>query len=134
MRTGRNVVYKLGQKVREDPDRPGLVRLTNIYLTESEFDFLAQLEAAAMVKVRRHWPVGAVTLSVDAFSGSLSGLVLAELELPLGATDPTPPPGAVADVTEDYRFSGGHLALLDPVEARALLEDVARMTDTTVDP
>jgi len=134
IRTGQSVVYKLGQKVREDPDRPSLVRLTNIYLTESEFDFMAQLEAAAVVKTRRHWPVGAVTLSVDEFSGSLSGLVLAELELPLRATDPKPPPGAVANVTEDDRFSGGHLAQLNPVEARELLEEVARMTGMTADP
>ena len=134
MRTGRSVVYKLGQKVREDPDRPGLVRLTNMYLTEPEFDFMAQLEAAVLVKTRRHWPVGGATLSVDEFSGSLYGLVLAELELPLAATDPKPPPGAVADVTEDDRFSGGHLALLNPAEARELLEEVVRMTGTTANP
>ena len=128
MRTSRRVVYKLGQKVREDPDRPGLVHLTNIYLTEPEYDLMAQLEAAVLVKTRRHWPVGAVTLSVDEFSGSLYGLVLAELELPLEAPDPTPPPGAVADVTEDDRFSGGCLALMNPAEASELLEEVAGMT------
>ena len=64
----------------------------------------------------------------------LYGLVLAELELSSGATDPEPPPGAVADVTEDDRFSGGNLALLNPAEARELLEEVARMTGTTANP
>ena len=134
MQTASTVVYKLGQKVRDDPARPFLVHLTNMYLTEPEFDFMAQLEAAVLVKTRRHWPVGGVTFSVDEFSGSLNGLVLAELELSLEVTDPEPPPGAVADVTEDDRFSGGHLALLNPAEARELLEEVARMRGRTANP
>jgi hypothetical protein len=128
LRTGQSIVYKLGQKVRDDPDRPGLVRLTNMYLTEPEFEFMEQLEAAVLVKTRRHWTVGGATLSVDHFRGSLHGLVLAELELPLEATSPKPPPSAIADVTEDDRFSGGHLALLNPTEAGDLLEEVAGMT------
>jgi CYTH domain-containing protein len=134
MRFGLTIVYKLGQKVRDDPDRPGLVRLTNMYLTEPEFEFMAQLEGAVLVKTRRHWTVGDATLSVDEFSGSLHGLVLAELELPLEAADPKPPPSAVANVTEDDRFSGGQLALLSPTEARELLEVVAGMTGLSASP
>jgi CYTH domain-containing protein len=127
-------VYKLGQKVRDDPDRPGLIRLTNMYLTEPEFELMAQLEAAVLVKTRRHWTAGGVTLSVDQFGGSLQGLVLAELEVLLEATDPEPPASAVADVAEDDRFSGGQLALLNPTEAKELLEGVAGMTELPASP
>jgi CYTH domain-containing protein len=128
MRTGSTVVYKLGQKVRHDPHRPSYAHLTNMYLTETEFEFMEQLEGTELIKTRWQWIVGDTTLSVDQFAGSLDGLVLAELELALDDTALRPPPLAVADVTEDDRFSGGRLAILNPAEASVLLEAVARMT------
>ena len=33
MQTEAGAVYKLGQKVRPDPDTPGVVKLTNMYLS-----------------------------------------------------------------------------------------------------
>jgi hypothetical protein len=134
MRTGSTVVYKLGQKVRHDPDRPSLVHMTNMYLTEPEFEFMGQLEGAVSVKTRWHWTVDGTMLSVDQFGGSLNGLVLAERELSLEETASDPPPLAVADVTEDDRFSGGRLALLNPTEAKGLLESVTRMTGLPANP
>jgi CYTH domain-containing protein len=134
MRNGSTVVYKLGQKVRHDPDRPSLVQMTNMYLTEPEFELMTQLEGAVLVKTRSHWTLGDTTLSVDQFGGSLEGLVLAELELTTEDADPSPPPLAVADVTEDDRFSGGRLALVTPREAKDLLKVVAGMTELPTSP
>ena len=77
-----------------------------MYLTETEFEFIGQLEGAVLLKVRWHWTVGNTTISVDQFGGSLNGLVLAERELSPEETVSHRPPLAVADVTEDDRFSG----------------------------
>lgn len=121
---GAGAAYKLGQKVRADPDSPERVSLTNMYLSEHEFDLLRQLEGATLHKTRWHWLIGAHTLSVDRFEGNLEGLILAEVEL---RDDDAllPAPGlAIADVTDEDRFSGGRLAQLSLDEAAALLASV----------
>ena len=129
-RNGSTVVHKLGQKVRHDPLRPSLVQLTNIYLTEQEFTHLGQLKGGEVLsKTRWRWPVGGVVFSVDEFGAPLQGLVLAEIELDLGVPGPPLPPLAVADVTEDDRFSGGRLASMTTSKADELMASVARMMD-----
>jgi CYTH domain-containing protein len=129
-RDGSTVVHKLGQKVRHDPFRPSLVQLTNMYLTEQEFTQLARLKGGhVLTKTRWRWTVGAVVFSVDEFGAPLQGLVLAEIELDLGVPSPPRPPLAVADVTEDDRFSGGRLASLTSSKADGLMASVARLTD-----
>jgi CYTH domain-containing protein len=70
-----------------------------------------------------------MTTSVDVFSGRFGGLVLAEIELATDADEVAPPPLAIADVTQDDRFSGGSLALMTPSEAQDLMNDVAKMSD-----
>lgn len=127
MRAGADTAYKLGQKVRVDAGSPERVALTNLYLTLEEFELLAQLEAAPLHKVRHWWPVGGRELGVDEFRGSLEGLVLAEVELRADEALLPAPPLAVADVTQDDRFSGGRLARLSPEGAAALLADVAAL-------
>ena len=116
----REVIWKLGQKVRVTADSPDVVKLTNIYLTEHEYEVLLTLEGARLVKTRRHLAWARRVLSVDVFHGHLEGLVLAETELgpdeaPLGLPD-----GAIADVTQDDRFSGGALSWLPVDDARRL--------------
>ncbi len=105
-----------------------------MYLSEPEFEFMKQLEGSELIKTRWQWTVGDATLSVDQFTSSLDGLVLAELELTLEDTALHHPPLAVADVTEDDRFSGGRLAFLNPPEANVLLKSVARMTGLRANP
>jgi CYTH domain-containing protein len=127
MRTGAGTVYKLGQKVRAAPDSPARVSLTNMYLSEHEFELLGQLGGATLHKTRWQWPTGNHLLSVDVFGDDLHGLILAEVELrdhhPL-----LPAPGlAVVDVTHEDRFSGGCLAQLSNEEAAALLASVAEL-------
>jgi CYTH domain-containing protein len=133
MRTRSTVVYKLGQKVRPNADRPSLVQMTNMYLTQPEFELLAHLEGAELCKTRWHWDLDGVLLTVDQFRGSLDGLVLAELELALEDARHPLPPFAIAEVTEDDRFSGGRLAWLDDSEAAELLAMVSNMTDLPTD-
>jgi CYTH domain-containing protein len=124
MRSGSTLVYKLAQKVRHNPASPSLISLTNMYLTEAEFDSLGLLNGAELIKTRWQLVVGDTTVSIDQFGSSLDGLVLAEVELDPDVTL-EPPPLAVIDVTEDDRFSGGRLALLNPIEAKELLSSVA---------
>jgi CYTH domain-containing protein len=133
MRTRSTVVYKLGQKVRPDADRPSLVQMTNMYLSEPEFELLGHLEGAELCKTRWRWNVDDVLLSVDEFRGSLEGLVLAELELASDDVRHPLPPCAIADVSDDDRFSGGRLAWLDDSEAAELLATVSKMTALPTD-
>ena len=100
---------KLTQKV--PAPRPGPVRglITNFYLSPAEYDLLATLPGAELVKTRLFFP----PYAVDVFGPPLRGLVLAEVELPSDADLAAcpAPPGSVADVTADDRFTGGRLAV-----------------------
>jgi CYTH domain-containing protein len=101
--------FKFTQKLPSG--RPGHVRglITNTYLSAAEYDLLAGLPAAVLAKTRISVP----PLSVDVFDAPLHGLVLAEAEF--GTDDAAllfpVPSAAVAEVTDDPRFSGGSLAL-----------------------
>ncbi|MER6125824.1 hypothetical protein ABT173_24990 [Streptomyces sp. NPDC001795] len=98
---------KLTQKV--PVPLPGAVQglITNICLSPSEYDLLASLPAAELSKRRFSVP----PLGVDVFDGPLQGLVLAEAEFTTDeeAQSFVPPPECVAEVTDDARFTGGHL-------------------------
>lgn len=98
--------------------------MTNLYLSQYEFDSFSRLDGASLDKIRWQWPAGDRALSVDQFSGSLEGLILAEVELTEDEAFLDAPAFSVADVTHEDRFSGGHLAHLTPIEAAALLSDV----------
>jgi CYTH domain-containing protein len=127
MRSGSDVVFKLGQKVRVASGSPEHVLITNLYLSQYEFDSLSRLEGASLDKIRWHWPTRDRVLSVDQFDGTLAGLILAEVEL--SEDDPflDAPTFSVADVTHEDRFSGGHLAHLTTDEAAALLAHVVAL-------
>jgi CYTH domain-containing protein len=127
-KSASTVIYKFGQKVRLDPSTPAVTQMTNMYLSQSEFELLGEIEGATLSKTRWHWCLGDIVLSVDQFGDRLQGLVLAEIELPVDGVSPTAPPLAVADVTVDDRFSGGHLASLTRLEAEDLLKQVTTMT------
>ncbi|WP_232792590.1 CYTH domain-containing protein [Actinacidiphila yeochonensis] len=99
--------FKLTQKI--PAGRPGPVQglITNTYLSADEYRVLAALPGALLAK--RRWSVP--PLGVDVFEGALRGLVLAEVEFAddVEAAAFTPPPGSVAEVTDDQRFTGGRL-------------------------
>jgi CYTH domain-containing protein len=127
MESGTGVVHKLGQKVRTRPDSPEELKLTNLYLSEQEYDLLVQLGGAELHKTRWHGSNANRSLAVDEFQGHLAGLILAEVELSPDEAKITPPPCAVADVTEDDRFTGGTLAHMNSREARSLLGHVTSL-------
>jgi CYTH domain-containing protein len=99
---------KLTQKV--PAGRPGYVQglITNTYLSAAEYDLLASLPAEVLSKTRLSVP----PLGIDIFDPPLHGLVLAEAEF---ITDEAAqsfllPHAAIAEVTDDARFTGGSLA------------------------
>ena len=88
---------------------PGFVQglITNTYLSAAEYDLLASLPAEVLSKTRLSVP----PLSIDVFDPPLHGLVLADAEFSTdeAARSFLPPPAAVAEVTDDARFTGGNL-------------------------
>jgi CYTH domain-containing protein len=128
MESDEEVLWKLGQKVRERNELPELVKLTNIYLSEQEYLALIDLDATSLSKTRWHWDFSGRSMAADDFHGPLAGLVLAEVELRLDDERLPLPPGGIADVTDDDRFSGGALASLGQQGAEDFLRVVARMS------
>lgn len=115
------VVYKLTQKVRLDPANPETVKITNIYLSPSEYETLCELPSRKIRKVRSLHSSSLRRFAIDVFAGRHEGLILAELEL--GADDQRMmmPSFAIDDVTNDHRFSGGALAQATDAELKVLL-------------
>lgn len=126
MESSRELIWKLGQKVRVHIESPETVNMTNIYLAEHEYDLLASLEGAPLRKTRWHWVWADRRLSVDVFHAELAGLILAEVELEPDEPLLGLPSDALVDVTRDDRFSGGALAWLAEEGARRLVAEVAR--------
>lgn len=89
--------------------RPGYVQglITNTYLSAAEYDLLATLPAAVLSKTRLSVP----PLGIDVFEPPLHGLIMADVEFSTDSEAQSflPPPAAVAEVTDDSRFTGGSL-------------------------
>jgi CYTH domain-containing protein len=121
---GRPTVWKLGQKIRLENTKPMAVAHTTMYLDHAEYGALAVLAAAELSKSRRVILVGGTLVAVDQFHGRLEGLILAEIGLgepgELGSPLPLP---AVAEVTDDERFSGGQLAVTTSEALRQLISE-----------
>jgi CYTH domain-containing protein len=99
--------FKFTQKV--PAGRPGFVQglITNTYLSATEYDLLASLPADVLSKTRLSVP----PLGIDLFDPPLHGLVLADVEFTTdeAARSFLPPALAIAEVTNDARFTGGNL-------------------------
>lgn len=107
-------IVKLTQKFAPDPADLSRTLITNIYLNAYEADTLAVFEANEIRKNRYRLEFEGHTFAIDMFLGSLFGLVLAEVSF---ADDKeleefTPPPFALAEVTNDPIFAGGTLCEL----------------------
>jgi CYTH domain-containing protein len=118
---GDEAVYKLCQKVRVNEGDPRLVKITNIYLSTSEFDQLSVTPASIVAKSRWTLIAGGVTYAIDEFKGRHAGLVLAEVELDEQAPLVAKPSFAVVDVSKDDEYSGGSLAQAGESELRRLI-------------
>jgi CYTH domain-containing protein len=97
--------YKLAQKL---PAAGGVGLVTNTYLSEHEYQLLAQLDGKQLRKVRYSMP----PFGVDVFLPPLDGLVLVEAEFDTDEAmiAAAAPEGAVREVTDDPHYTGGHLA------------------------
>ena len=100
--------------------------ITSIYLPEEEFAVLAASLQGHRIRKLRHRLHSApgITLLVDEFQGALEGLFLAEAEFKsqdqLEAF--STPEFVVREVTDDPRFTGGHLVRDGlPTELQTLL-------------
>ncbi|MFL6173567.1 MAG: hypothetical protein ACJ716_11820 [Marmoricola sp.] len=99
-------VFKLTQKVRPNRDDPSEVAITNLYLSEDEYQMLVTLPGADLSKTRSLCE----GFAVDVFYGPLEGLVLAEVEVDDLRADLALPTWLGSEVTHDDRYSGGELA------------------------
>ena len=88
--------------------------ITSIYLPEDEFALLANSLPGVRIRKLRHRlePVEGVFMVVDEFLDNLAGLFLAEVEFktPELLAAFSGPDFAVREVTDDPRYTGGHLA------------------------
>lgn len=126
MQAEHEVTFKFAQKLRIHPGETLVIYHTNLYLTEAEYMFLvAALPAHRLEKRRFRFRVGTIPVAIDQFQGPLEGLVIAEVDFgPNG--DPSSflmPPFALAEVTDDERFTGGSLALTTRPQVKALLDE-----------
>jgi CYTH domain-containing protein len=115
------MVFKLTQKLADKSGgaRQGLI--TSMYLTEHEFAVLARLPAKVLTKTRHSVP----PFGIDVFDGVLSGLVLAEAEFNSAAEASALalPSFVVREVTDDPRFTGGHLVTVSRQELQDCLAE-----------
>lgn len=113
--------FKFTQKV--PAGAPGFVQglITSIYLSAAEYDLLVSLPATVLSKIRMSVP----PLSIDVFDPPLHGLVMADVEFSTDqeAQSFTPPVAAVAEITDDPRFTGGSLVQTRRRDLRAWLAE-----------
>jgi CYTH domain-containing protein len=120
----REWTFKLTQKFAPDPEDLSRTLITNIYLTQAEYEMFAHLEGNEIRKNRYPYEFEGRNYSVDVFLGALHGLILAEIEF---ASDQelenfTVPSFAVMEVTNDPLFTGGRLVELTADEIREELK------------
>ena len=126
MQTEHDVTFKLAQKLRVHPHETRVILHTNFYLSEAEYVLLVATLPSHLLEKRRFRFHGAtLPMSIDQFQGTLEGLVMAEVDFgPHG--DPSSlsiPSFALAEVTDDERFTGARLAMTTPSQVKALLDE-----------
>ena len=119
-------VVKFTQKFAPDPSDLSRTMITNTYLNPIEADTLAIFEANEIRKNRYHFEFEGRQFSVDMFLGDLFGLVLAEVSFDNDdeLENFSPPPFALAEVTNNELFSGGRLSQLSFAD---LKDELVRM-------
>jgi CYTH domain-containing protein len=118
--SGNENIYKLTQKYRSETQSAYETTITNLYLTEEEYNQLASLDGKTIRKKRYAHSVQYHNFSIDVFEGRHQGLILAEMEFErqseLGGFGL--PLFALKDVTDDPFFSGGNLVMMTDEEFR----------------
>ncbi|HEX8162041.1 MAG TPA: hypothetical protein VF538_09225 [Pyrinomonadaceae bacterium] len=120
----REWTWKLTQKFAPDPNDFARTLITNLYLSQAEYEQLAVFEGNELRKNRYPYEHDGRAYSIDVFLGALWGLILAEIEF---ASDEemaalAPPEFAALEVTNDELFTGGRLVHLTSDDLRAALQ------------
>jgi len=118
--SGKENIYKLTQKYRAESQNAYETTITNVYLTEAEYNFLEPLEAKIIKKKRYPYSAQNHNFSIDVFEGRYQGLILAELEVEGQAElgEFALALFALQDVTEDPFLTGGNLVTMTDEELR----------------
>lgn len=118
--SGDEHIYKLTQKYRSETQNAYETTITNIYLTQPEYNHFETLEAKVLKKKRYQYSLPGFSLSIDVFEGRHQGLILAEMELEnkAGVDELALPSFVLQDVTEDPFFTGGNLVAITDEEFR----------------
>lgn len=118
--SGDENIYKLTQKYRSETQNAYETTITNVYLTEAEYNHFEALEAKTLKKKRYPYSLSNFSLSIDVFEDHHQGLILAEMEMENKAAvhDLVLPSFVLKDVTEDPFFTGGNLVKMTDEEFR----------------
>ena len=124
-----DATHTFGAACRERGNSP-TVNHTTLYLDDAETAVLLTLPADAVTKIRTLQPCQGLTVAVDVFAGPLTGLVLAEVDLRENCVLPAAglPLPWLAEVTDDERFTGGHLARPPAKDLTDLLREFGAVT------
>ena len=119
----REWTWKLTQKFAPDPADFSRTVITNLYLSQYEYEVFSVFEGNELRKNRYPYEHEGRKFSIDIFLGALHGLVLAETEF---ETDEEMlalpvPPFAAFEVTNDELFTGGSLVYQTVEDVRAEL-------------
>ncbi|MDT7543315.1 MAG: hypothetical protein QOE33_3219 [Acidobacteriota bacterium] len=123
----REWTWKLTQKFAPDDADLSRTIITNIYLSQYEYETFSVFEGNELRKNRYPFEHDGRKFSVDLFLGSLYGLMLLEIEFDINEEmhDFTPPAFAAREVTNDPLFTGGTLVYKTIDDLRA---ELARRT------
>jgi len=118
--SGDENIYKLTQKYRSPSQNPYETTITNVYLTEAEYNLLEALDGNVLKKKRYPYTLPNYSLSIDVFEDRHKGLILAEMELEknAGFDELALPSFVLKDVTDDPFFTGGSLMMMTDAEFR----------------
>jgi len=118
--SGDQTIYKLTQKYRSENQDEYETAITNVYLTEAEYHHFGSLEAKIVRKKRYAYSAQNHNFSIDVFEDRHQGLILAEIEFEkkTDLDELAMPVFALREVTGDYFFAGGNLAMLTDSEFR----------------
>ena len=117
----REWTWKLTQKFAPDAGDFSRTVITNIYLSQIEYETFSVFEGNEVRKNRYPYEHAGRKFSVDVFLGALHGLVLAETEFDTDEElrDFPAPAFAAREVTDDELFTGGRLVGLSIDDLRA---------------
>lgn len=120
----REWTFKLTQKFAPDREDFSHTFITNIYMTQAEYEMFAVFEGNEIRKNRYPYEHEGRKYSIDVFLGALHGLILCETEF---GTDEEMralqvPSFAVMEVTNELMFTGGRLVELTADQIREELK------------